>query len=202
MRASPLQFPNTHRLSPSPTPHQRKALATLTLTAFWKTPSRSFLKTSLGNQPRMVAAPPSPQRGSGHSCSSPHGHTLSPSNLPTPALPRRQQHPTGQVTCGSPASVAIPADREATGSHGVPFRSRRLLSLHPDQAGRGAGREGPRGGEESEAGTGPSAFPRVCAFNAPSPSPRPFVLSQLQLFLFAAAAVVLKGLFSHGTLSN
>lgn len=150
----------------------------------------------------MVAAPPSPQRGSGHSCSSPHGHTLSPSNPLTPALPRRQQHPTGQVTCGSPASVAIPADREATDSHGVPFRSRRLLSLHPDQAGRGAGREGPRGGEESEAGTGTSAFPRVCAFNAPSPSPRPFVLSQLQLFLFAAAAVVLKGLFSHGTLSN
>lgn len=42
-----------------------------------------------------------------------------------------------------------------------------------------------------------------CAFNFSLPQAcRAFVLLQLQLFLFAAAAVVLKGLFSHGMLSN
>lgn len=46
-------------------------------------------------------------------------------------------------------------------------------------------------------------FPHACAFNFSLPGAhRAFVLLQLQLFLFAAAAVVLKGLFSHGMLSN
>lgn len=46
-------------------------------------------------------------------------------------------------------------------------------------------------------------YHHVCAFNFSLPrAHRAFVLLQLQLFLFAAAAVVLKGLFSHGMLSN
>lgn len=102
----------------------------------------------------------------------------------------------GQVAWGSrpasPAGVLIPIGREAAVGDATSF-------LHPDRRPWGRGEGAQRAASPPD--TRMFTFPHACAFHS-SPARRHFVLLQLQLFLFAAAAVALKGLFSHGMLSN